>query len=339
MTLTGSIPARDWSAKIALYKRPANGRATVELVVTAIPFAVVWLLMWYASSASVWLSLLLAPAAAIFLVRMFMIQHDCGHNAFFSSRRVNDWVGRILGVLTLTPYDFWRHSHALHHAGSGNLDRRGIGDIDTLTVEEYLTRSRWGRLRYRIYRHPLVLFGVGPAYLFLLHHRLPMGAMRRGMMPWASTMLTNLGVLALAAAMAQVTGLSAFMLVHIPIVVLGATIGVWLFYVQHQFELTYWEHEKEWVHPDASLHGSSFYDLPQPLMWLTANIGVHHVHHLSSRIPFYRLSEVLADHPDLRNVGRITLLESLHCVRLDLWDADRKRMVTFAEARSTAAAE
>jgi omega-6 fatty acid desaturase (delta-12 desaturase) len=301
----------------------------VELLVTAVPLAALWLLMWYLSAISVWLGLLPAPLAAAFLVRIFMIQHDCGHNAFFSSRRVNDWVGRVLGLLTLTPYDFWRHSHALHHAGSGNLDRRGIGDIDTLTVQEYLARSRWGRLRYRIYRHPLVMFGLGPAYLFLLQHRLPVGAMGRGMMPWASTMLTNLAALALAAVIIQFTGLAAFMLVHIPIVVIGATIGVWLFYVQHQFESTYWEQERDWSHPDAALHGSSFYDLPRPLMWLTGNIGVHHVHHLSSRIPFYRLGEVLSDHPELRNVGRITLWDSLRSVRLTLWDSDRRRMVCF----------
>ncbi len=329
-------PARELSSRISLYKRPDDGRAIAELLATAVPFAGLWFLMLYLSAFSAWLSLLLAPVAGAFLVRLFMIQHDCGHNAFFSSRRVNDWAGRILGILTLTPYDFWRHSHAIHHAGSGNLDRRGIGDIDTLTVGEYLARSRWGRLRYRIYRHPLVMFGVGPAYLFLLQHRLPVGAMRRGAMPWASTMLTNVAALAVAAIMIHFTGLPAFLLVHVPIVVIGATIGVWLFYVQHQFERTYWEPEAGWSHPDAALHGSSFYDLPKPLMWLTGNIGVHHVHHLSSRIPFYRLGQVLADHPELRSVGRITLLESLRSVRLTLWDADHKRMVSFRAVPSPA---
>lgn len=335
--MADASPARSWSAKVSLYKRPADGRAAGELLATIVPFIGLWLLMLYLSAISAWLPLMLAPLAAAFLVRIFMIQHDCGHNAFFSSRRVNDWTGRILGILTLTPYDFWRHSHALHHAGSGNLDRRGIGDIDTLTVDEYLSRGRWGRLRYRIYRHPLVMFGVGPAYLFLLQHRLPVGAMRRGMMPWASTMLTNLAALALAACIMQFTGFSAFLLVHIPIVVIGATIGVWLFYVQHQFESTYWEHEAGWSHPDAALHGSSFYDLPKPLMWLTGNIGVHHVHHLSSRIPFYRLGDVLADHPELRSVGRITLWDSLLSVRLTLWDSDRRRMVSFKASAAPSA--
>jgi omega-6 fatty acid desaturase (delta-12 desaturase) len=334
VTYSESLPARNWSSTINRYKRPDNRRATMELLATVVPLAGLWLLMWYLSTVSPWLSLLLAPLAAAFLVRMFMIQHDCGHNAFFSSRRVNDWAGRAIGILTLTPYDFWRHSHALHHAGSGNLDRRGIGDIDTLTVDEYLSRSRWGKLRYRIYRHPLVMFGIGPAYLFLLQHRVPVGAVGGKVMPWASTMLTNLGVLVLAAGIVQLTGLWAFMLVHIPIVVIGATIGVWLFYVQHQFERTYWEHESHWSHPDAALHGSSFYDLPRPLMWLTGNIGVHHVHHLSSRIPFYRLPAILADHPELRNVGRITLWQSLRCVKLTLWDTAQKSMVPFASLKT-----
>ncbi len=171
-------------------------------------------------------------------MRLFMIQHDCGHDAFFSMRKLNDWTGRVLGVLTLTPYDFWRHPHALHHAGSGNFDRWGIGDIDTLTVGEYTSRGRLGRLRYRIYRHPIVMFGIGPAYLFLLQHRLPVGAIRRGRMPWVSIGLTNSGVVTMAAGLAYLLDLPTFLVVHLPIVLLGAAIGVWLFYVQNQFEQT-----------------------------------------------------------------------------------------------------
>ncbi len=302
----------------------------LELAVTVVPLAATWFLMWALSEASLLLSLILAPPAAALLVRLFMIQHDCGHGAFFASRRTNDWTGRVLGVMTLTPYDFWRHSHALHHAGSGNLDRRGIGDIDTLTVDEYLARNRWGRLRYRLYRHPLVMFGIGPAYLFLLQNRLPLGAMRKGIMPWVSTQSTNLVVMAVVAGLVWLTGPSTFLLVHVPVVILGSAIGVWLFYIQHQFEGTYWEHEGQWTHSDSAPHGSSFYDLPKALMWLTVYIGVHHVHHLSSRIPFYRLSEVLADHPEIRDIGRITLKESLGAVWLTLWDQERRMMVPFS---------
>jgi omega-6 fatty acid desaturase (delta-12 desaturase) len=211
------------------------------------------------------------------------------------------------------------------------LDRRGIGDIDTLTVEEYAARNAWGRLRYRIYRHPLVMFGIGPAYLFLLQHRLPVGAMWHGRMPWVSTGLTNLAIILVGAGLIYALSWPVFLVIHLPTVLMGAAAGVWLFYVQHQFEKTYWEKDTDWSHPDAALRGSSFYDLPPALMWVTGNIGVHHLHHLSSRIPFYRLANALDNYPELRSIGRITFRESLHCVGLVLWDSDQKRMVSFKE--------
>jgi omega-6 fatty acid desaturase (delta-12 desaturase) len=334
---TVTSAAKTWSTRLSAYKQPDNRRAILEIALTALPLAALWALMWMMWHVSPWASLLFTIPAAGLLVRLFMIQHDCGHNALFTSRRANDWTGRILGVLTLTPYDFWRHAHALHHASSGNLDRRGIGDIDTLTVREYLALSTWGKLRYRIYRNPIVIFGLGPAYLFILQHRLPIGSMNRGAMPWLSTLLTNLGIAALCAVLIYAVGLPTFLLIQLPIVMVGASIGVWLFYIQHQFERTYWEHEPEWSHPDAALHGSSFYDLPAPLMWITGNIGIHHLHHLSSRIPFYKLPHILADYPELRNIGRITLWESFKCVKLSLWDEDRKQMVPFSAIRASAA--
>jgi omega-6 fatty acid desaturase (delta-12 desaturase) len=264
----------------------------------------------------------------------WMIQHDCGHGTFSSYRQANDWVGRCIGVLTLTPYDVWRRSHAIHHATSGNLDRRGVGDVDTLTVREYRALSRWGAIRYRLYRHPLVMFGLGPAYLFVLQHRLPVGAMGEGWRPWVSTMATNLGIAAIAAMLIWFVGIRAFLLVHLPITLLAATAGVWLFYVQHQFERTTWQHGNKWNKHEAALHGSSYYDLPWLLRWFTANVGVHHVHHLCSRIPYYRLPRVLRDFPELRNVGRVTLFESVRCVRLVLWDETQRRLVSFREARA-----
>ena len=332
-----TVGSNAWKLRLDSYKSPDNRRATFELVVTALLLAGLWAAMWLMAGVSAWLPALLAIPSGALLVRLFMIQHDCGHNAFFSSRLANDWTGRVLGVLTLTPFDFWRHSHALHHAGSGNLGRRGIGDIDTLTVEEYLARGRWGRIKYRLYRHPLVMFGLGPSFLFLLQHRLPVGATRLGRMPWLSTMLTNLGIAVLFALAIWLMGPSTFLLLYLPMMVVGASIGVWLFYVQHQFEQTYWEPATDWSQPDASLHGSSFYDLPRWLMWLTGNIGIHHLHHLSSRIPFYRLPEALADYPELRTIGRLTLWQSLACVRLTLWDAGRRRMVPFTALRQRAA--
>jgi omega-6 fatty acid desaturase (delta-12 desaturase) len=319
---------------IARYREPNQWRSVVEILLTIVPFVLLWLLMWLALGVGYWLYLLLAVPAAGFLVRLFMIQHDCGHGAFFRDRRVNDWVGRVIGVLTLTPYDFWRRSHAIHHAGSGNLDRRGIGDVDTLTVDEYLAQSRWGRLRYRLYRHPLVMFGVGPAYLFFVQQRLPIGFMRAGWRPWLSTMATNLGIALFAAVMIWTVGLGAFLLVQVPIMLLGASLGVWLFYVQHQFEDTFWDRKGAWNVHNAALYGSSHYDLPVVLRWFTANIGMHHVHHLCSRIPFYRLPLILRRHPELGDIGRLTLLESFSCVRLVLWDEKARRLVSFRELRA-----
>ena len=318
---------------LARYRAPSPMRSIVELVITAGPLILLWLLMWATLDLGYWLCLLLAVPAAGFLVRLFMIQHDCGHGAFFHRRFANDWVGRVIGVLTLTPYDFWRRAHAVHHATSGNLERRGIGDVDTLTVHEYLALSRWGRLRYRLYRHPVIMFGLAPAYLFIVQHRLPVGLMRSGWRPWLSTSATNLAIAALVATMIWLVGIGPFLLVHLPIMLLAASAGVWLFYVQHQFENTVWAHDHGWNLQEAALHGSSHYALPSLLCWFTANIGIHHVHHLCSRIPYYRLPLVLRDHPDLDGIGRLTLLQSLRCVRLALWDEGRKRLVSFREVR------
>jgi omega-6 fatty acid desaturase (delta-12 desaturase) len=329
-----AIDVRALSQALARYREPNHGRSILEILITAVPLVLLWLSMWVALDIGYGLYLLLAVPAAGFLVRLFMIQHDCGHGAFFRHRLANDWVGRVIGVLTLTPYDFWRRTHALHHATSGNLDRRGIGDVDTLTVKEYLSRSRWGRFRYRLYRHPLVMFGIGPAYLFILQQRLPVGLMRSGWQPWLSTMATNGAIALLAAVVIWAVGIGPFLLVQLPIMLIGASLGVWLFYVQHQFEDTFWAHDQTWNVQVAALRGSSHYDLPVVLRWFTANIGVHHIHHLCSRIPFYRLPLALRNHPDLTKVGRLSLGQSLLCVRLVLWDEAARRLISFRELRS-----
>jgi omega-6 fatty acid desaturase (delta-12 desaturase) len=322
---------------LAAYREPSTARSVFELLITAVPFALLWILAWLALDSGYWIGLALVIPAAGFLVRLFMIQHDCGHGSFFHHRSVNNWVGRAISVLTLTPFDFWRRAHALHHAGSGNLDRRGIGDIDTLTVREYLALSRWRRLVYRLYRHPIVMFGIGPAYIFIFQLRLPIALMRSGWQPWFSTMATNAAIAILVAAMMWLVGAGPFLTVHLPITLLAASIGVWLFYVQHQFEDTFWEHDPEWTFHEAALHGSSHYDLPAVLRWFTANIGVHHVHHLNSRVPYYRLPQVLRDHPQLAAVGRLTLLQSFRCIRMVLWDETSRRLISFRELRRRAA--
>jgi omega-6 fatty acid desaturase (delta-12 desaturase) len=328
-------PANDvsrWRHVLRDYRTPSTARGLYELAVTAIPFALAWFVMyWSLAHGHIWLYLLLLLPAAGLLIRLFLIQHDCGHRAFFASKTTNDWVGRAISVLTLMPYDHWRRGHAIHHATSGNLTRRGVGDVDTLTVHEYLARSRWTRLRYRAYRHPVVMFGIGPAFLFVLQSRLPAGFMRDGWQPWVSTMATNVAVAVAAGLLIWIVGIWPFLLVHAPIMLLGATAGVWLFYVQHQFEQTYWSKGEDWNVHEAALHGSSHYDLPPVLKWFTANIGVHHVHHLSSQIPYYRLPKVLKDYPELGSVGRLTLWQSLKCVRLVLWDEESHRLISFKE--------
>ena len=326
--------AREWSQILAGYREASHARSALELVITAGPFALLWLLMWATVGLGYWLSLIIAVPAAGFLVRLFMIQHDCSHGAFFRRRAVNDWLGRAIGVLTLTPYDVWRRTHAIHHASSGNLDRRGIGDVTTLTVREYLALSRWRRLAYRLYRNPIVMFGLGPAYLFIVQHRLPPpDLMRVGGRPWVSTMATNTAIALMVLLMMWLVGVKPFLLVHLPITLLAASIGVWLFYIQHQFEDTYWAGAPAWSLHEAALHGSSHYELPSILRWFTANIGVHHVHHLCSRIPFYRLQRVLSDYPELKAVGRMTVRQSLGCVRLVLWDERDRRLISFRELR------
>jgi len=324
--------ARHWTRILGRYSTTNRMRSIVELAITALPLVMLWIAAWFTFSIGhPWASLLIAVPAAGFLLRLFIIQHDCGHGTFFAHRLANDWVGRVIGVLTLTPYDCWRRTHAIHHATTGNLDRRGIGDIDTLTVREYQTRSWWGRLKYRLYRHPLIMFGVGPAYLFLFQHRLPIGLMHKGWQPWASTMATNVAIVVVVAALSWFIGIKAFLLVHLPIILLAATAGVWLFYVQHQFERTTWERDDRWNLHEAALYGSSHYDLPPLLSWFTANIGIHHVHHLCSRIPYYRLPRVLRDYPELGEAGHVTLLQSFRFVRLVLWDEAQRRLVSFRE--------
>lgn len=326
-------PAKDWVHILARYREPSTRRSILELVVTLVPFALLWALAWAALSVSYWLAFAIAALNGLFLVRIFVIQHDCGHASYFTNRKLQDWVGRCLGVLTLTPYDVWRRTHSIHHSHHGDLDHRGIGDVMTLTVEEYRARSRFGRLIYRLYRHPLVLFLLGPSYIFILQNRVPLGLMTSGWRYWISAMGTNAVIAILLALMIWLGGLIPLLLIYLPTSVIAATIGIWLFYVQHQFEQTHWAKNDDWQLHEAALEGSSHYVLPQPLRWLSANIGIHHVHHLYSRIPFYRLPEVLRDHAELAEAQRLTIRESLGSVKLHLWDEKLQRLTSFAEVK------
>lgn len=325
--------AKDWVQVLAKYREPSSTRSAMEVAITLVPFVLLWAAAWYALSISYVLAFAIAVFNGAFLVRLFAIQHDCGHGAFFRSKHLSDWMGRALGVLTLTPYDVWRRTHSFHHSASGNLDKRGMGDVHTLTVTEYKEMSTWGKLSYRLYRHPLVLFGLGPSYLFLLQNRLPLGLMDAGAKYWMSAMGTNIAIAVVLGLIVYFGGLMPLIIVFLPTTLVAASIGVWLFYVQHQFEETHWDNEEDWQVHEAALHGSSHYDLPPVLQWFTANIGIHHVHHLYSRIPFYRLTEVLRDHPILATSQRLTIRESFACVKLQLWDEQKRRLLTYAQMR------
>ncbi|MEM7523328.1 MAG: fatty acid desaturase [Pseudomonadota bacterium] len=326
--------ARHWVKILSTYREPSILRSAFELSVTFGAFLILWILAWWSLSISGWLTLAISLCNAAFLLRLFAIQHDCGHSAFFKNRTLSDWLGRVIGILTLTPYDVWRRAHSMHHSSAGNLGHRGMGDVYTLTVAEYRAQTPFNRLRYRLYRHPIVLFGLGPGYVFFLQNRLPLGLTEQAKY-WVSAMVTNAAIIVALSLIYYFGGLMPILLIFVPSTLLAATAGVWLFYVQHQFEHTHWAAEEDWNLHESALHGSSHYVMPAVLQWLSANIGIHHVHHLYARIPFYRLPEVLRDHEVLAEGNRLTIRESFANARLHLWDEKSSRLVSFAQARQT----
>lgn len=325
-----------WKEIVAPFRGADTRRSVIQLTVTVAGFAGLWAAMYFSLGVHYGLTLLLALPAAGFLMRLFMIQHDCGHGSYFRSRRARDTVGFCIGVLTLIPYQYWRRTHAYHHAHSGDLDLRGFGDIDTLTVREYLALPRHRRLAYRLYRNPLLLLTVGPAFHFLVKHRYPWDVPRDWKQAWASVWWTNLCLVGIVALAWATIGIRDFLLVQGPITLLTCSLGVYLFYVQHQFEDTYWHHHEEWDYFDAAVLGSSHMVLPRPLQWITANIGIHHVHHLSAMIPNYRLEECLEASPELQQATKITLRDSFRLLGLALWDEDRRRLIRFRELGAVA---
>jgi len=309
------------------YARPDVKRSLGQLANSLIPFFALWGLMYWSLSVSYWLTLALAVPAAGFMVRIFIIFHDCGHGSFFKSKKANDLVGIITGIITLTPYHRWKHDHAIHHATAGDLDRRGVGDVQMLTVAEYLALPRWKQVIYRLSRNPLLMFTVGAWSVFIFVHRFyKRGA---GKLERNSVHLTNLAWLGILLIAHLTIGLRDFFLVHFPIVAIGTTFGVWLFYVQHQFEGSYWERHEKWDFILTALQGSSFYRLPRVLQWFSGNIGFHHIHHLNPRIPNYQLPRCHAEIPVFQYVRPLTLMRSLKSLSYRLWDEESQRMVGF----------
>lgn len=327
--------ARDVARHCAAFREPIPKLAVRQVADTLLPYLILCALMLgMAANGYALLTLPLAVPAGGLLVRLFIIQHDCGHGSFLPSRRGNDWLGRALSLLTVTPYDSWKRAHALHHASTGDLSRRGTGDIHTLTVREYLALPRRSRLRYRLYRNPLILIVLGSPLNFLLLQRLPSGVGLPWRTAWRDVLALNAALFAgLALLTVAVGGVGTVLWVFLPVISVAAWIGGWLFYVQHQYEETVWEEADTWDFHRAALGGSSYYVLPRVLQWFTGNVGLHHVHHLNSRIPNYRLQECLDGHEILGRVGRLTLRDSLGCLNLALWDEDARKLVGFARVR------
>ena len=316
-----------WKEIVAQFQAPSTPRATWQIVNTMVPYAALWYLMFHTLAVSWWLTIPLAVLAGAFLVRVFIIFHDCGHGSFFKSRAANDFVGFVCGMLTFTPYYHWRWEHSLHHASSGDLDRRGIGDVWTMTVQEYLESSRWKRFAYRLARNPIVLFGIAPFYLFFIRNRFPKANANRR--ERSSVYWMNLAILGMAGAMTFLFGLKVYLIIQLTALMVAGSAGIWLFYVQHQFEGVYWERRDEWDYAQAALQGSSYYKLPRVLQWFSGNIGFHHIHHLSPRIPNYNLEKCHKADPLFQSVKAVTLFSSLKSLSFRLWDEQERKLVGY----------
>lgn len=325
------VGTASWKELVEPYQVPKAGHSLWQVLNTLIPYAVLWYLMYRSFAVSYWLTLPLAVLAAGLQVRLFIIFHDCGHGSFFKSRRANDAVGILTGWLTLTPYHHWRWEHARHHSTAGDLDRRGRGDMWTLTVQEYLEASRWQRFAYRLARNPFVLFVLAPLFLFAIKQRFPSSeapARERHSVHW-----TTLALLGMAAGLAALMGWKAYLAIQLTVMALAGTAGVWLFYVQHQFEGVYWARRPEWDFTAAAMQGSSFYKLPKVLQWFSGSIGFHHIHHLNPRIPNYNLAKCQKVVPLFQTVKPITFFASFKSITFRLWDEQRQKLVGFGVLR------
>jgi omega-6 fatty acid desaturase (delta-12 desaturase) len=329
--LTETAP---WRQELAPYTQPDRGRSLLDLATSVVPYVGLSVLMYFSLQVSYLLTLALAIPTAGFLLRTYIVFHDCTHGSLFASKRANAWVGRTLGLLVFSPFASWRHNHAIHHATAGDLERRGVGDVPTLTVAEYQARDWRGRMGYRLFRNPVVMFGLGWLLAMVILPRLTSRSARPRIQ--RSVIGTNVALVLLIAGLCWLIGWQAYLLVQVPTAMIAGSVGVWLFYVQHQFEDTYWQSSESWSYADAALQGSSYLKLPKVLQFFTANIGLHHVHHLTARIPNYNLQRAHDATPICQAVPTLSLWDGLRTVRLKLWDEQQGRLVTFAAARTAA---
>jgi len=320
-----------WKSIIARYQGSDVARSVFQIVTTLVPLALAFVAMYWSLGVSYWLTALLTLPTAGLLVRTFIIMHDCTHNSFLPSRRWNDIVGYVTGVLTLTPFDQWRRDHALHHASSGDLDRRGHGDINTLTVREYLARDKWGRFKYRAFRHPFTLFGLGPLHLIINQRFRVAGSVATKDKQARGVWTTNLGIVLAIAVFGYFFGFKEVLMIYLPSIYLAAAFGIWLFYVQHQFEDAYWQPHEEWDYVTSAISGSSYFKMNPVLQWFTGSIGLHHVHHLGPKIPNYRLQQAHDENPLFHDVTVITVMSTFRLVGLTLWDEDAQQLIRFKD--------
>lgn len=329
MIVKNSTQMPAWKNIVSKYQKSDILKSAWQLANSFIPFIAVLYLMYLSLGVSYGLTILLALPAAGFVVRLFIIQHDCGHRSFFKSRKANDVTGTLLSVLSLTPYHYWKKSHSIHHASTGNLEQRGVGDIYTMTVEEFAQKSKWEKVKYRIYRNPFILFVVLPFFLFTVVYRFP-SYRQKDLKPFhKSVYLTNLLIGLPAAGLIWMIGWQAFLMILIPIYFISSSTGMWIFYVQHQFEDTYWNSGDNWNYAQAAINGSSYFKLPKVLQWFTGNIGFHHIHHLSPKIPNYRLEKCHIENPVFQKAAILTLRSSLKSMLLKLWDERQKKLISF----------
>ena len=324
-----------WKEGLDPYARPDVRRSVVDLLTSVVPYLLLFAAMYFALDVSVLLTLALGIPAAGFLLRTYIIFHDCAHGSFLPSKRANVWLGTSLGLLVYTCYAAWKREHAIHHASAGDLDRRGVGDVTTLTLAEYRAMGFWGRTGYRLFRNPFVMFGLGPIWALVVQPRVVPGGARPNIR--RAVHLTNLALAIAVTGMCFLMGWKEFLLIQGTTAWIAGSAGVWLFYVQHQFEETYWESGEGWTYADAALKGSSYLKLPKVFQYFTGNIGLHHVHHLSARVPNYKLQAAHDNNPIFHDVPVLTGWDGIRSARLKLWDEDRGRLITWAEARAVPA--